>query len=97
MAPKTAFPEFRHRIVKRPHGESGSNSPGSAGSKDLKFIAALRSSVPEDQPQKKQKRNKTSKEKEVVQVDADIFPTSVGKSKLNALAKDFQEFMDQGY
>ena len=51
------------------------------------------------QPQKKQKGKKiASKENDVVQLDAsaDVSPTSVGKSKLNTLNKDFpyKEFVD---
>lgn len=91
------YAEFRHRILKRPHGESYNNSPKFASFRELKFSSAIGSSVPKVQPQRKQKGKKVAKDKDVMQVDANTSSTSMGMSELNALAKDFpyQEFMDR--
>ena len=97
MAPKSMMGNSRYHFLKRPHERNGSNSPGSTDSKDWKFTFVLWSSIPKVQPQKKQKGKKTSRGKEVVQVDANISSTLVRKSELNILTKDFmyQEFMNQ--
>ena len=75
MAPKNALVKLYRRDLKRPHEDSGSNSPGSTGSGESKFTSALESSAPKVQPSKKQNGKKVAKQKEVIQVNVDISPT----------------------
>ena len=90
IGPKSAMVESKHRMLKRPHEESRSNSPRSVSFEDLKFFPAMRSSIPEVQPQKKQQgKMVTAKEKDVMEVNVDVSSTSVEKFELNVLAKNF--------
>ena len=72
MAPKNALVELYRRDLKRPHEDSGSNSPGSTGSGVSKFTSAPESFALKVQPSKKQKGKKVAKQKEVIQVNVDI-------------------------
>ena len=66
MALKSTLAEFQRHILKRSHKGDGSNSPRSVVFRDLKFMLALDSSIPEIQPPKKQKGKKATKEKKII-------------------------------